>query len=473
MSTYRQQGGELFKKGEFMKAISVYNKAILDEPDIAVHYSNRAICYIKIELYGAALTDSEKCITLDPKFAKGYYRKASAHAALGQFDEAIKASEQAKKLQPQDKLIGKLLKSLKEKRREQLFMEAIAVDEEIIKFTWKELDASDAKYELKDDRCIDGVVAKELFDLMQQSCEYGKCSVHLRQVLRIIEEAKAILENRCVLQEIETQNEKMTVVGDIHGQFFDLVKLFEINGLPSETNKYLFNGDFVDRGSFGVECVIALFSFMIAYPNSVYLARGNHETKAMNSMYGFDGEVNAKLGEKASKAFSDVFTQLPYCHVIDHSIFVVHGGIPPSFISLDDIKKIKRGIDPKENSPESALLWADPQTSNGSAPSIRGTGRSFGPDITRNFLEGNGLKYIIRSHEMKMNGYEWGAEGHLLTVFSAPNYCDQMNNKGAFVKVSFENKSNDVVPTLDVVTFNASPHPNVPAMAYARSFGNF
>ncbi|BFU18651.1 protein phosphatase, putative [Entamoeba histolytica HM-1:IMSS-B] len=473
MSSYREQGGQYFKQGDFTRALQMYNKAILEEPEQAVHYSNRAICYIKLECYKAAISDAERCVEIDPNFVKGYYRQASAFAALGQLQEAISACEKAKKLSPKDGMINSMLKGLKEKRREQLFFEAISVEDEKQTISWRDIDASTSTIKIEDDKPITKENVQEIYEAMKSNCQYGKCAIHLKYCLRIIEEASEILKKRNVLEEINTQGKRMTIVGDIHGQFFDLIHLFEINGLPSEDNVYLFNGDFVDRGSFGVECVLTLFSFMIIYPNSVFLARGNHETRAMNAMYGFEGEVKTKYNENVYLAFSDVFMQLPYCHVIDSKVFVVHGGIPPMYISLDDIKKIKRGCDPQEGSIASALLWADPQTSNGSSPSIRGCGKSFGPDITHNFLDGNNLQYIVRSHEMKMNGYEWGAEGRLITVFSAPNYCDQMNNKGAYIHVITDNKESNVICKLEPLTFEASQHPNIPAMAYASFRGVF
>jgi len=101
------------------------------------------------------------------------------------------------------------------------------------------------------------------------------------------------------------------VCGDIHGQFFDLCNIFELNGEPSEDNPYLFNGDFVDRGSFSVEVVLTLFAFMCLCPESLRLIRGNHETSAMNKLYGFDGEVRAKYNGKLADLFQEIFCCLP------------------------------------------------------------------------------------------------------------------------------------------------------------------
>lgn len=99
---------------------------------------------------------------------------------------------------------------------------------------------------------------------------------------------------------------EFTVCGDIHGQFYDLLNIFSINGMPSPSNPYLFNGDFVDRGSFSVECILTLLVAKLIYPDSVHLARGNHETRNMNRLYGFQGEVHAKYDDTLYQLFCEV-----------------------------------------------------------------------------------------------------------------------------------------------------------------------
>lgn len=116
--------------------------------------------------------------------------------------------------------------------------------------------------------------------------------------------------------------QKFTICGDVHGQFYDLANIFEINGLPSETNPYLFNGDFVDRGSFSVETIFTLLGWKLLYPNHFFMSRGNHESDSLNKMYGFEGEVKAKYNAKMSEVFTELFNQLPLVHVINRKIFV-------------------------------------------------------------------------------------------------------------------------------------------------------
>ena len=115
---------------------------------------------------------------------------------------------------------------------------------------------------------------------------------------------------------------KFTVCGDIHGQFFDLMNIFALNGLPSPENPYLFNGDFVDRGSFSVECIFVLFGFKLLYPDSFFMSRGNHESENMNKMYGFEGEVKAKYSSNMCELFTEVYNWLPLSHCLGGKVLV-------------------------------------------------------------------------------------------------------------------------------------------------------
>ncbi|KAL7723025.1 serine/threonine-protein phosphatase 5-like [Entamoeba marina] len=105
-----------------------------------------------------------------------------------------------------------------------------------------------------------------------------------------------------------------------------------------------------------------------------------------------------------------------------------------------------------EDDIELSFLWSDPQLRNGSSPSPRGVGRTFGPDVLNKFLIDNNLKYIVRSHEVKVSGFEWDITGKLLTIFSAPKYGG-VNNVGAFADIWFDEESVDILPHFSVQTF--------------------
>ena len=273
-----------------------------------------------------------------------------------------------------------------------------------------------------------------------------------------------------------------TVCGDTHGQFYDLLNIFEKGGFPSETNPYLFNGDFVDRGSFSLETICTLLAIKLACPTGLYMLRGNHETKNMNKIYGFEGEIHHKYDIIVMQHFAIVFRWLPLAAVISNnkgpsplSVFVVHGGISTNIanianseadnkgvgaVSLASIEAVVRGREPPESGLMADLLWSDPQPLNGRSLSKRGVGFSFGPDYTAAFLEKNNLQLLVRSHEVKDEGYVVEHDGKCITIFSAPNYCDQMGNKGAFIRFKEDMKPN-------FTQFTSSPHPSIPPMHYA------
>jgi len=245
----------------------------------------------------------------------------------------------------------------------------------------------------------------------------------------ILIQIKKILSSLDSLITVEIQSDHhFTVCGDTHGQFYDLCNIFEINGFPSETNPYLFNGDFVDRGSFSIEVILTLFAMKLLYPNHMHLLRGNHESITLNRTYGFEGEVMHKYGSRCFDLFSEVFNWLPLAAHIkattnNKSALVVHGGLSgKTDVTLHDIKSIVRNRQPPESGLMCELLWSDPQSLPGLAPNKRGVGVAFGPDITHKFLSHNKLDLLVRSHEVKEEGYLIEADGKLVTVFSAPKY---------------------------------------------------
>lgn len=179
----------------------------------------------------------------------------------------------------------------------------------------------------------------------------------------------------------------------------------------------------MDRGSFSVECIFVLLGFKLLYPNHFFLARGNHESASMNQMYGFDGEVKAKYNAQMAEFFTEVYNWLPLCHCLNNRVLVMHGGLfSNDEITLDDIRQTDRNRQPPDEGIMCELLWSDPQPQRGRSPSKRGVGIQFGPDVTDKFLAKNKLEYVIRSHEVKPEGYEVAHDGKCITVFSAPNY---------------------------------------------------
>ena len=209
----------------------------------------------------------------------------------------------------------------------------------------------------------------------------------------IIKKAQEIFEkNKSLVDITRGDEEEITVCGDIHGQYYDLLNIFEINGLPSKANPYLFNGDFIDRGSFSVEVIICLLAWKVYLPKHFFMSRGNHETSNLNKLYGFEGEVNHKYDNKMYKLFNELFCFLPLCHCINKKVFVTHGGLfSKDGVKLEDIRNTKRDKEPGDEGIMCDCLWSDPTDNYGRSPSKRGISVMFGPDVTSKFLEDNDL----------------------------------------------------------------------------------
>ncbi|XP_058812985.1 serine/threonine-protein phosphatase 5 [Topomyia yanbarensis] len=462
----KNQANEHFKNKDYDNAVRLYTEAIEADGANAVYYANRSFAYLRQEAFGYALNDAVQAIKCNPAYLKGYYRRAGAHMALGKFKLALQDLEFVAKRCPGDKDAQLKYTECNKVVKKMAFERAIAVDkqEKSLLEMCRDLESATIEADYEGPKLEDGKVTLDFMKCLMEWYKNEK-KLHKNFAYRILCEVESLFKKQPSLVDIVVPDEsKFTVCGDIHGQFYDLLNIFEINGLPSESNPYLFNGDFVDRGSFSVECIFTLFGFKLLYPNHFFLSRGNHESVNMNQMYGFTGEVIAKYSQTMSEMFTIVYNWLPLAHCINGKVLVMHGGLfTKDNVSLDDLRAIDRNRQPPEEGLMCELLWSDPQPQNGRAPSKRGVGIQFGPDVTKRFLEFNNLDYVIRSHEVKDEGYEVAHYGQCITVFSAPNYCDAMGNLGAFINL----KGKDLKPQFK--TYAAVPHPKVKPMAYASS----
>ncbi|KAK6915618.1 Calcineurin-like phosphoesterase domain, ApaH type [Dillenia turbinata] len=225
------------------------------------------------------------------------------------------------------------------------------------------------------------------------------------------------------------------ICGDIHGQYQDLLRLFEFGGFPPDAT-YLFLGDYVDRGKQSLETICLLLSYKIRYPDKIFLLRGNHEDAKINRIYGFYDECKRRFNVRLWKIFTDCFNCLPVAAVIDKKILCMHGGLSPELQNLDQIKELPRPTDIPDSGLLCDLLWSDPdQSVEGWAESDRGVSCTFGADRVAEFLEKNDLDLICRGHQVVEDGYEFFAKRRLVTIFSAPNYGGEFDNAGALLSV--------------------------------------
>ncbi|KAM3144480.1 Serine/threonine-protein phosphatase PP1-beta catalytic subunit [Paramecium bursaria] len=252
------------------------------------------------------------------------------------------------------------------------------------------------------------------------------------EIRQLCIKSREIFLSQPMLLELEAP---IKICGDIHGQYTDLLRLFEYGGFPPEAN-YLFLGDYVDRGRQSLETICLLLAYKIKYPENFFLLRGNHECSQINRIYGFYDECKRRYNIKLWKTFTDCFNCLPVCAIIDEKIICMHGGLSPELSNLEQIHRIMRPIEVPDTGLLCDLLWSDPEKEIGGwADNERGVSYIFGPDIIANFLKKNDMDLVCRAHQVVEEGYEFFAKRQLVTLFSAPNYCGEFDNSGALMSV--------------------------------------
>ncbi|CAA3007053.1 Serine/threonine-protein phosphatase PP1 isozyme 9 [Olea europaea subsp. europaea] len=283
---------------------------------------------------------------------------------------------------------------------------------------------------------MEGMMDKGVLDDIIRRLLEGKGGKQVQlseaEIRQLCVNARQIFLSQPILLQIRAP---VRICGDIHGQYQDLLRLFEYGGYPPTAN-YLFLGDYVDRGKQSLETICLLLTYKIRYPDQIFLLRGNHEDAKINRIYGFYDECKRRFNVRLWKIFTDCFKCLPVAALIDDKILCMHGGLSPELKQLDEIKEIERPTDIPDNGLLCDLLWSDPDPRiQGWSDSDRGVSCTFGPDVVAQFLEKNDLDLICRGHQVVEDGYEFFAKRRLVTIFSAPNYGGDFDNAGALLSV--------------------------------------
>lgn len=268
-------------------------------------------------------------------------------------------------------------------------------------------------------------------DLDEQIATLRSCKlITEKQVKELCNKAREILIEESNVQCVDAP---VTICGDIHGQFHDLIKLFDTGGQCPQTN-YLFMGDFVDRGFFSVETFLLLLALKVRYPDRITLIRGNHESRQITQVYGFYDECLRKYNSvNVWRYCCEIFDYLSLSAIVDEKVFCVHGGLSPSINTLDQIRTIDRKQEVPHDGAMCDLLWSDPEDVEGWGLSPRGAGYLFGADVVKGFNHANGLTLIARAHQLVMEGYKPMFDNTIVTVWSAPNYCYRCGNVAAIL----------------------------------------
>lgn len=252
------------------------------------------------------------------------------------------------------------------------------------------------------------------------------------------------------------------VIGDLHGQLPDLIRIFKKCGKPSK-HKYLFLGDLVDRGHFSVETAMILLSLKAEYPNTIFIIRGNHEFSDVSRKSGLYDEIHELYGSDCLyEALMDVFSYLPLGAVLNNDIFCVHGGISPELETIAQFDNIARPLNQLYGGICDDILWSDPNPRiNGFQPSVRGNGVTFGEDVLNKFLKTNNFRLLIRGHSYSKEGIQCMFKNRVITVFSASNYCGLHKNKGGCLIIKKQKEEyiqfeplHDINRNLDKINLN-------------------
>ncbi|KAJ5642412.1 hypothetical protein N7490_006412 [Penicillium lividum] len=263
---------------------------------------------------------------------------------------------------------------------------------------------------------LDGMISR-LLNVGKSRPEKSLC-LSEDDILSICSAARNLFLSQPILLEL---NAPLNIIGDIHGQFTDLLRLFEMSGFPPAAN-YLFLGDYVDRGKQSLETILLLLCYKLKYPETFFLLRGNHECANVSRIYGFYDECKRRSSVRIWKTFTDVFNCLPIAAVIAERIFCVHGGLSPKLLDMNDIRNIARPTEVPDQGLLNDLLWSDPANIKDWEPNDdRGVSWFFGRKIVSNFLKRHNLDLVCRAHMVVEEGYEFFGERNLVTVFSAPN----------------------------------------------------
>jgi serine/threonine-protein phosphatase 6 catalytic subunit len=278
-----------------------------------------------------------------------------------------------------------------------------------------------------------------------------------RELRILCEKVKEILIEESNVQPVKAP---VTICGDIHGQFHDLLELFNKGGEIPNT-RYIFMGDFVDRGFNSVETFQLLLCLKLKYPAHITLLRGNHETRQITTVYGFYDETIRKYGNANPwKYCTEVFDYLGIGAVVEGKIFCIHGGLSPEIKTIDQVRLIDRRMEIPHEGPFCDLMWSDPEDIETWAMSPRGAGWLFGSKVTTEFNHINDISLIARAHQLVMDGFKyWFKNQNLVTVWSAPNYCYRCGNVASILNVNETlDKTFDIFHALRDQTTRAIPY---------------
>ena len=265
-----------------------------------------------------------------------------------------------------------------------------------------------------------GAICQEL-RIREGECDY------------VVEKAYDILKNEDSMLKVSAP---LYICGDIHGQYYDLLRVFDILNYPPKST-FLFLGDYVDRGKQSLECLLLLLCLKIKYPTKIFLLRGNHESEALNKIYGFYDECKRRISIKCFKKITNLFNMLPITALINENILCMHGGLSKDLTDLEQLNKIVRPTEIPDDGLLCDLVWSDPsdELSENFGENERNISVTFSKKVVEEFNKNNNLDLICRAHQVVEEGFQFFAGMQLVTIFTAPNYMGEFDNNGGILEV--------------------------------------
>ena len=300
---------------------------------------------------------------------------------------------------------------------------------------------------------VDALLANDVSLYAEKKLKFKIPHFQIQSLISLNEQTFRIFQSEPTVLHLDSSESPIVLVGDLHGHFLDLLRIFQKHGSPAQ-QRYLFLGDLVDRGEFSLETITLLFVMKILYPTNLYMIRGNHEFLDVFEGFGFGQEIATSYFDYNPKllmnAFANSFAQFPIACIIDRKYFCVHGGIGSNISTIYQLSNIRRPINTIEsNEAIGELLWSDPsETIPFFMPSNRGTGYLYGLKAIETFLKTNKLEVIIRAHQCVQNGIMSNSNNTVITVFSASNYCGTTANNSGVLIISNGQHSEVIYPPL-------------------------
>ena len=374
-------------------------------------------------------------------------------------DEEENEIKKEKEIEEKDEEEKKESTKKEDKKEEKEEEDALGIENNNIKIKTNKMKKIESEIEETYDR-ITYLKEKLIESRKGQFCSNVKLSE--REVFSVIDKALPIIQNQPVMLELEPP---IYICGDIHGQFYDLLRVFDILKYPPES-KFLFLGDYVDRGKKSLECILLLLCLKIKYPTKIYLLRGNHESEDINRTYGFFDECKRKVSVRIYKQFCTLFNFLPITALVGGKILCMHGGLSYESKDIDQLKYIKRPTEIPDSGLLCDLVWSDPDENlflDFCHNNERGISICFSKTAVEDFTKRNDIDLICRAHQVVEEGYQFFADMKLITIFTAPNYMGEFDNKGGILKVN-----EDMICSLSILNPNFNN-----ANAKKRNFNRF